>query len=74
MRLAENKWGDSMPKKVLFISHDALRTGAPLFLLNLLKWFGTNSELTFRILLKNGGDLESEFQALAKRFVRVRRI
>ncbi len=54
-----------MPKKVLFISHDALRTGAPLFLLNLLKWFGTNSELAFRILLKNGGDLESEFQALA---------
>ncbi len=52
-------------RKVLFISHDALRTGAPLLLWNFLKWFRNNSEIPFRILLKNGGELESEFKALA---------
>ncbi len=52
-------------KKVLFICHDALRTGAPIFLLNFLKWFHQNSEIPFQILLKDGGELESEFKALA---------
>ncbi|WPR71614.1 glycosyltransferase family 4 protein [Flavobacterium sp. NG2] len=55
-------------KKILFISHDATRTGAPILLLNLVKLilsFG-NYEVNF-ILLK-GGELESEFKDLAPTF------
>jgi glycosyltransferase involved in cell wall biosynthesis len=52
-------------KKVLFISHDASRTGAPIIFLNFLEWFKNNSEIPFRILLKGWGDLETRFQALA---------
>ncbi len=54
-----------MSKKVLFISHDASRTGAPIVLLNLLKWFKTNTDIPFQILLKKGGVLEPDFKAIA---------
>ena len=52
-------------KSILFISHDASRTGAPIILLNFLKWFKANSNIPFQILLKNGGELEPEFEAIA---------
>ena len=52
-------------KSILFISHDASRTGAPIILLNFLKWFKANSDIPFQILLKNGGELEAEFAKLA---------
>jgi glycosyltransferase involved in cell wall biosynthesis len=52
-------------KKLLFISHDASRTGAPILLLNLLRWLKDNSDLSFHVLLRNGGVLEPEFAALA---------
>ena len=51
--------------KILFISHDASRTGAPIILLNFLRWFKVNSGTPFQILLKNGGTLESEFKTIA---------
>lgn len=54
-----------MAKSVLFISHDASRTGAPIILLNFLKWFKENSDIPFQILLGRGGELESEFRAIA---------
>jgi glycosyltransferase involved in cell wall biosynthesis len=53
------------PKKILFISHEATRTGAPIVLLNFLKWFKTNTDLPFQILLKQEGVLEPEFEAIA---------
>lgn len=52
-------------KKILFISHDASRTGAVIFLRNLLRWFKKNTRMSFLILLRNGGALESEFAAIA---------
>jgi glycosyltransferase involved in cell wall biosynthesis len=52
-------------KTILFISHDASRTGAPILLLNFLKWFKQNSQIPFKILLGRGGPLESEFADLA---------
>lgn len=52
-------------KKVLFVSHDAGRTGAPIILLDFLRWFKNNTEIPFQVLLKRGGELETEFQALA---------
>jgi glycosyltransferase involved in cell wall biosynthesis len=54
-----------MKKAVLFISHDALRTGAPIVLLNFLRWFKDNTDIPFKILLRNGGPLESDFASLA---------
>jgi glycosyltransferase involved in cell wall biosynthesis len=49
--------------KTLFLSHDASRTGAPLLLLALLRWIRDQSDVSFRIVLKNGGDLEHDFAA-----------
>lgn len=50
--------------KILFLSHDALRTGAPIIFLNFLRWFRDNASIPFRIMLRNGGELEPDFQAL----------
>jgi glycosyltransferase involved in cell wall biosynthesis len=54
-----------MTKKILFISHNASRTGAPVFLLNFLRWFRTNANIPFLILLGEGGVLESDLAELA---------
>ncbi|WP_414521109.1 glycosyltransferase [Umezakia ovalisporum] len=56
-------------KKVLFISHDASRTGAPIVFLNFLRWFKDNTDIPFQILLRRGGELEPEFAALAPTLV-----
>jgi len=39
-------------KKILFISHYAGRTGAPLMLLNFLTWMKENSNISFEFLLR----------------------
>src|SRR5215470_13118728 len=52
--------------KILFLSHDASRTGAPIVLLNLIRWFKENSSIPFEILLKNGGELEDAFSQLGR--------
>lgn len=50
-------------KKILFISHDASRAGAPLILLTILKWLNTNvKDLQMDIVLVNGGLIEKEFK------------
>lgn len=50
---------------ILFISHNALRTGAPISLLNILKEFKAQG-MEFDVLLVKGGELESEFRKLSK--------
>jgi len=55
--------------KIVFISHDASRTGAPIVFLNFLRWFKANSDIPFLIILRRGGSLESEFADLAPTFV-----
>lgn len=52
-------------KRILFIGHEASRTGAPFALLHFLRWVSVNTNLDFRVLLKSGGDLESEFAKIA---------
>ena len=54
---------------ILFIGHDASRTGAPIILLNQLKWFKEHSDLNFIILLKNGGELEKDYQNIAPTYI-----
>ena len=52
-------------KNILFISHDATRTGAPIAFLHLLRYFKTNKYFNISILLRNSGELENEFQEIA---------
>jgi glycosyltransferase involved in cell wall biosynthesis len=53
-----------MKKKILFVSHEASRTGAPIVLLHLLRWLKANTSLEFVILVKWPGELLSEFEAV----------
>jgi glycosyltransferase involved in cell wall biosynthesis len=50
---------------VLFLSHDASLTGAPIFLLRMLRWFREHSSFESRVLLGQPGALSSEFANLA---------
>ena len=52
-----------MPK-ILFISHDATRTGAPIVFLHQLKWLRENTGIEMCFLLLDGGPLIAEFEAL----------
>ncbi|MBW4693768.1 MAG: glycosyltransferase [Lyngbya sp. HA4199-MV5] len=51
-------------KRILFISHDASRTGAPIVLLHFIRWLRDNTRLPFFILLREGGELVAEFEAV----------
>ena len=55
--------------KVLFISHEASRSGAPIVLLHLLKWIKKNTSLQFEILLLTSGPLRADFEQLGKTFL-----
>jgi glycosyltransferase involved in cell wall biosynthesis len=55
--------------RVLFISHEASRSGAPIVLLNLLRWIKANTNLQFDILLLNDGPLKAGFEAVAKTYI-----
>jgi glycosyltransferase involved in cell wall biosynthesis len=48
----------------LFVSHDASRTGAPIFLLRFLRWFRDHLEIPFRILVVSPGELLPEFKSV----------
>jgi LmbE family N-acetylglucosaminyl deacetylase/glycosyltransferase involved in cell wall biosynthesis/GT2 family glycosyltransferase len=50
--------------EILFVSHEAGRTGAPVFLLNLIRYVTSALDVSATILLLRGGDLEAEFQAI----------
>jgi len=52
-------------RRVLFVSHDATRTGAPVLLLHFLRWLRTNTSIDFEIVLRRSGDLSAEFAELA---------
>lgn len=49
---------------ILFISHEATKTGAPVFLLNLIKFLAELLDMKIIILLRVGGELEPEFKEL----------
>jgi len=52
-------------KRVLFIGHEATRTGAPIVLLSLLRWL-KSKDFPYKIdlLLLQGGELEDEYRNL----------
>lgn len=55
--------------KILFISHDATRTGAPISLLHIIRWFKNNTDYKFINILGRGGPLEAEFRELGETFI-----
>jgi len=52
-------------KRILFISHEATRTGAPFVLLSLLKELKEGNCCSFDLLLLKGGSLAEEFRQVA---------
>ncbi len=57
------------PQTVLFVSHDASRTGAPIFLLRLLRWLRDHHEILFRILVVSPGEMLPEFESIGRTHV-----
>lgn len=53
-----------MSKTVLFLSHEASRTGAPILLLNFLQWLRKNRDINVRVLAGKSGELTGEFAAI----------
>lgn len=56
--------GPNTLPRVLFIGHDATRTGAPIVLLDILRWLKTHSRLDFALLLGRGGPLTDDYRAV----------
>ncbi|MDQ8204993.1 glycosyltransferase family 4 protein [Pelagicoccus sp. SDUM812003] len=53
-----------MSRRILFISHSAARTGAPIGLLAFMRWVVENTDYKISTILKSTGPLESEFREL----------
>jgi glycosyltransferase involved in cell wall biosynthesis len=49
-------------RRVLFVSHEATRTGAPKIILNVLKHFHSHCDIQCETLLHSGGFLAAEFE------------
>lgn len=57
-------------RNILFISHDATRTGAPILLLNLIGLLQKSGQYKVRVVVKNGeGDLLDQFSRLGDMLV-----
>lgn len=48
-------------KRIIFVSHNATRTGAPILLLTIIRWFKQNTNHDIRVLLIDGGEIADEF-------------
>lgn len=48
-------------RRVLFVSHEATRTGAPKIILNILKHFSQSCDIQCETVLQSGGHLATEF-------------
>jgi glycosyltransferase involved in cell wall biosynthesis len=60
--------------EILFVSHDASRTGAPVFFLSLIKQLKAELGISCVILLGCGGELEAEFKELGPTFIMASRM
>ena len=52
--------------KILFVSHDANYSGAPIILLNTIKWLSSNSDFELAVLFQKNGELIDEFTKYVK--------
>ena len=51
-------------RRVLFVSHEATRTGAPKIILNVLKHFNAQCDIQCETILHSGGFLATEFERI----------
>lgn len=58
-----------MKKNILFVGHDANRAGAQILLLRFLTMLKADERFSFTMLLKDGGELEEDYRALAPTFL-----
>jgi glycosyltransferase involved in cell wall biosynthesis len=56
-------------KKVLFVSHKANRSGAPVLLLEIIRAFSLQADIPFQVLCMEEGELIPSFNKLGKTFV-----
>jgi glycosyltransferase involved in cell wall biosynthesis len=68
-RKQSNEIGHRNSEEILFISHDAGRTGAPFVLLNFQRWLKENTSVRFTTILRRSGPLETEFAKLGETFL-----
>lgn len=54
---------------IVFVSHEATRTGAPVFLLNLIRLLQSKLDISVYIVLREGGELLGQFQELGETFL-----
>lgn len=59
----------SRSRRILFVSHDASRSGATLFLLNMLRWMRQHTRLDFDVAVRWDGDLLREFEQVCRCFL-----
>lgn len=52
--------------RVLFVSHEATRTGAPMIILNILRHFHKSCDIQCETILHNGGHLVGDFKKLSE--------
>ena len=55
-------------KKIVFISHDGSRTGAPILLLNIIKLIKETGKYELVAVFKNGGPIEEDYQDVVKTY------
>ncbi len=55
--------------RILFISHNATRSGAPILLLSLIEYLKRTRSLEILIVLGESGELEKEFQKFGKTYI-----
>ncbi|WP_322078629.1 glycosyltransferase [Burkholderia cepacia] len=53
---------------LIFVSHEASRTGAPAVLLSLMRWIKENTNIKFSVVIGYGGPWNSEFEKIADCF------
>ncbi len=63
--------GSDLPRKprLLFVSHEASRTGAPAIILRLLEMFSESGDFECFSILDMGGERQEEFEALSHTYV-----
>lgn len=54
---------------ILFLCHEATRTGAPIALLHFMRYLKENTDITFSIILKHAGGLDEEMRELASLYL-----
>jgi len=55
----------SPSKRILFVTHECSRTGAPMYLLHFLRWLRRNTSQEFEVLTGKPGPLQAEFAKIA---------